>query len=138
MKVVWEDKKVLAAIGKEADRVAKRGASLVAMTAKNKVPKREHNLVNRIIRRKSKYEGWIVWAQPPGTASKDYYALFVEYGHAAPYQGRAGLAKSTGRSEYSIRMSGVVKKTVAARPFMRPAIKKWRRYIMDLWRKQIT
>ena len=142
MKVVWDDKKIMAAIGKEADRVAKRGASLVAMTAKHKVPKDEHNLVHRIIRRKSKYEGYIVWAQPPGTKTEDYYALFVEYGHAAPHKGRAGLAKKMGRSEYFIRKSGLVDKTakdfIAARPFMRPAIKKWRRYVIELWRRQIT
>jgi hypothetical protein len=41
--VEWNDKKVLRAVDREVDRVERRGAALVAATAKVLVPKDERN-----------------------------------------------------------------------------------------------
>jgi hypothetical protein len=140
LKVVWNDKKVLRAVDREVDRVERRGAALVAATAKVLVPKDERQLVGEIVIKKSRYRdgGYMVYAQPPGTASDEFYAAYVEYGHAFPYVGRAGLAKARGVTQYSIREAGIVAKTVAPRPFMRPAVKKWRRIVRAMLKRAIT
>jgi HK97 gp10 family phage protein len=139
MMVEWNEGRVLKAVGREADRMERRGAALVAATAKMLVPKDERQLVGEIVIKKSKYRdgGLLVYAQPPGTPSDEYYATYVEFGHAAPYQGYASVSKKTGLSIYRLRKAGLINKTTAPKPFMRPAVKKWRRVVTEMLKRAI-
>jgi HK97 gp10 family phage protein len=138
--VVWEDDKVLKAIEAEAERVEKLGAHMVQGAAKSMVGKKTGNLHRQIVVQKSKWPGggYLVYAQPPGTPTDEFYAAYVEYGHAKPYQGRESIAKARGISVYAVRKAGLVVKHIPAHPFMRPAMNKYRKVIQAMWRRQLT
>ena len=117
MSLVWEDKKLVARIKVACEEACREGAEAVAEDMRRKVPRKSGELASTIKTRKSKFKdgGWLagifhednaVWEETMGAR-----AIFVEYGHAAPYQGRKYAGKKN------------VVKYVPAKKFIRPALR---------------
>jgi len=117
MEIRWNKSRVIAKVNDVCEKSCERGARIIAGKMRQKVPRRSGKLARTIKVKKSKYRngGYIVgvfhqdsgvWEETLGAR-----AIFVEYGHAAPYKGR----KYVGRKN--------VVKAVARHSFMRPALK---------------
>lgn len=119
----WNDKKLIAQVGTVTDRICQEGAEMIAQDMRRGVPVKTGELKDTIQVRKSKFKdgGYIAgvfsddsakWEETLGAR-----AIFVEYGHASPSRGRSNVKRNN------------ITKTVPAKPFIRPALRKNRRKI---------
>lgn len=112
--LTWNDKALLKSVNSVAAKVAEEGAERVAEDAKRilmsnaKEPTGKLASEIHVVRSKYKNGGWLVIAQPKGHYT-DYYAPHVELG--------------TSRTR--------------AVPFLRPALKKNKRWIFKRYKEEI-
>lgn len=126
MRIDWNDKELMNET-RNAVRVAtKRGAERVAKDAKREVAKDSGDLANSIKVEKSRFKdgGYLVTAQGPSNYDR-FYATFVELG---AYNSLWGLYT---RKKGNIKSSPV---KIKGRPFLRKALRKNKRAIMNEFR----
>lgn len=139
--IKWNEKQIMQLVLKASNDAMKEGAEIVEKSAKQilraNIKKTEKStskgkLESHISTRESKFKdgGYIVgvfgenfepWEKTIGAQS-----IFVEFGHASPYQGR----------KYKHRKDIV--KHIPARPFMRKALRKNERKILRLFNKKLA
>lgn len=119
----WNDKEVLTAVAQAIDIATKEGAMAVAETMEKLVPVEDGELWSHIGIKKGKYGGWLAGVfGPSGAKWEDTIggkAWFVEYGHAAPSKGKGSVGRKN------------TVKVAAPRPFMRTALRRNKRKILN-------
>jgi len=117
----WNDKEVIKAAQMRVDTGLKTGAEHAAKIARRRVGVKTGELQSKIEVKKSQYEngGYVMGVfDSSGVDFEDSLgarAVFLEYGHAAPNQGRK-----------SVKRKSIVKH-VEERPFIRPALRSLKR-----------
>lgn len=142
MKIIWHEGQIINAVSAAAEVASERGAGVVQEKAirnlqknidSNEDSRSEGVLERTILTKPSKFKngGWIVGVFDDPNRGDDWedtygaQAVFVEYGHAWPYQGR----KYVGRKN--------VFKGVQPYPFLRPALKSSKRKINKIFQDEI-
>jgi len=137
----WNDGKVLNHISTAIEEASKEGAELIAKEARRIVRKKSGVLHDAIEARPSEFKdgGYVVgiFEQTPVPArwedSLGARGVFLEYGHAAPGKGIGTTMKFLGLK----RTRKSVTKTVKPYPFLRPAMKKYKRKIQQIYKDKI-
>ena len=124
--ITWNDKALLKNVAKIADIKTRAGAEMVLKDAKMRVDKDTKTLVGEIEVKRGKFKDgdWVVEAQGTGNYTK-YYAIFVELGHYSSVWGTYLRPKGGGS------LKGISPVHIPKRPYLRPALNKNKRKIMQ-------
>lgn len=141
MKIEWHGNELMQVVVKASEEASKEIAEAIVKDAKNnlnrhirrtKKSKSRGTLGAHIQTRKSKFKdgGYLA-----GVFAKDFRpwedtlgarAVFVEFGHAAPYKGRKYVTRKN------------IVKHIPPRPFLRPAIRKHKRKVKRTFNEKIN
>lgn len=133
MKLDWNSDQLLLAVDAALDDACKDAADDAANTMRRLVSKDSGELANAIDARRSEFArgGYVIGIfGTPTTRWEDSLggrAWFLEYGHAFPGEGQFSAAKKLGVGRSKVRRQNLAAKSVAPKPFMRPALRRLRR-----------